>query len=90
MTLVAEERVDLDAPGNRDLAGSEIKGPNGNPDGAPPKHSENDGLRFMLTEHPVFDSKFAVACAAKRKGPGVGIRSLLCLATFATGQRLLR
>jgi CubicO group peptidase (beta-lactamase class C family) len=31
MTLVAEGRVALDAPGNKYLAGSGIKGPNGNP-----------------------------------------------------------
>jgi CubicO group peptidase (beta-lactamase class C family) len=34
MTLVAEGRVGLDAPGNKYLAGSGIKGPNGNADGA--------------------------------------------------------
>jgi CubicO group peptidase (beta-lactamase class C family) len=34
MTLVAEGRVDLNAPGNQYLAGSRIKGPNGNPLGA--------------------------------------------------------
>jgi CubicO group peptidase (beta-lactamase class C family) len=34
MTLVAEGRVNLDAPGNQYLAGSGIKGPNGNPQGA--------------------------------------------------------
>lgn len=34
MTLVAEARVALDAPGNQYLAGNGIKGPNGNPDGA--------------------------------------------------------
>jgi len=34
MTLVAEGRVALDAPGNQYLAGSGIKGPNGNPHGA--------------------------------------------------------
>jgi CubicO group peptidase (beta-lactamase class C family) len=34
MTLVAEGRVDLDAPGNQYLAGSKIKGPNGNPEDA--------------------------------------------------------
>jgi CubicO group peptidase (beta-lactamase class C family) len=34
MTLVAEGRVDLDAPGNQYLGGSGIKGPNGNPDRA--------------------------------------------------------
>jgi CubicO group peptidase (beta-lactamase class C family) len=34
MTLVAEGRVALDAPGNEYLAGGGIKGPNGNPDGA--------------------------------------------------------
>jgi CubicO group peptidase (beta-lactamase class C family) len=31
MTLVAEGKVALDVPGNQYLAGSEIKGPNGNP-----------------------------------------------------------
>jgi len=31
MTLVAEGKVNLDAPGNQYLAGSGIKGPNGNP-----------------------------------------------------------
>jgi CubicO group peptidase (beta-lactamase class C family) len=34
MTLVAEGRVALDAPGNQYLAGSGIKGPNGKPEGA--------------------------------------------------------
>ena len=34
MTLVAQERISLDAPGNRYLAKSEITGSNGNPDGA--------------------------------------------------------
>jgi CubicO group peptidase (beta-lactamase class C family) len=34
MTLVAEGKVDPDAPGNQYLAGSKIKGPNGNPHGA--------------------------------------------------------
>jgi len=34
MTLVAEGRVALDAAGNQYLAGSGIKGPNGNPQGA--------------------------------------------------------
>jgi CubicO group peptidase (beta-lactamase class C family) len=34
MTLVAEGKVDLDAPGNHYLAGSGIKGQNGNPRGA--------------------------------------------------------
>jgi CubicO group peptidase (beta-lactamase class C family) len=34
MTLAAEGKVDLDAPGNRYLAGTGIKGPNGNPDHA--------------------------------------------------------
>jgi CubicO group peptidase (beta-lactamase class C family) len=34
MTLVAEGTVSLNAPGNRYLAGSKIKGPNGNPNGA--------------------------------------------------------
>ncbi len=34
MTLVAEGKIALDAPGNRYLAGSGIEGPNGNPQGA--------------------------------------------------------
>ena len=34
MTLVTEGRVALDAPGNKYLAGTGIKGPNGNPDSA--------------------------------------------------------
>src|SRR5580700_2451437 len=34
MTLVADGRIDLDAPGNQYLARSGIKGPNGNPQAA--------------------------------------------------------
>jgi hypothetical protein len=72
MALVAEERVDLDAPGNRDLAGSGIKGPNGNPDGAPPKHSIMTASDSWLTEHSRFRLQVCCSPCCKKKRPRSG------------------
>jgi CubicO group peptidase (beta-lactamase class C family) len=50
MTLVADGRIDLDAPGNQYLARSGIKGPNGNPQAATVRMlgAHVSGLRIRL------------------------------------------